>query len=124
MLDLYNLPEVGTQIVYVPHHAAGFLTHPDCEYGFITSYGGNGSIAFCRYWRKNITSLEWLAISSDPSLDNLVAWEEMLRTKASSEATPIENLIVIPDMAPQQIVDELVRKYTRQLHHTSEPVTV
>lgn len=70
----------GTQIIYVPTHANGDINHPDCVAGFITSVrmAPGMDVAFCRYWNK--------------------AGE--LRTKANSEATPIENLVV-KDTVPQ-----------------------
>lgn len=61
----------GTQIAYIPLHANGDLTHPDVEFGFVTSE--KGEVHFCRYWRKG-----------DPGV---------LRTVANSEATPTAMLI-------------------------------
>jgi hypothetical protein len=77
----------GIQIIYVPTHAEGDINHPDCETGFITSVVIRKPvierlpvtrIAFCRYWNKS----------------------GELRTKANSEATPIESLVV-KDTVPQ-----------------------
>jgi hypothetical protein len=56
----------GTQIIYVPAHAEGDLTHPDIEEGFVMSVHKAG--AFCRYW-NTLNRLE-------------------LRTKSTSELTP------------------------------------
>lgn len=47
----------GTQIIYVPDHAAGNHAHPDCERGFVTSVKEDLGIAFCRYWRKDLNDL-------------------------------------------------------------------
>ena len=76
----------GTQIVYVPSHASG-INHPDCEEGFVTSIRGN--TVFCRYWSKVTSGI-------------------MLRTRANSEGTPIENIVVC-DTHPQSTVDEWLR---------------
>jgi hypothetical protein len=73
----------GTQIIYVPTHADGWANHPDCEEGFVTSV--RGDTAFCRYWSK---------LYAHP----------VLRTKANSEGTPIEN-IVVHKSVPQSAVD-------------------
>ena len=80
----------GTQVAYVPTHARGYLRHPDVEIGFITSLGGDGDIAFCRYWSKS-------------SLDEL-------RTKANSEATPLDLLErpLADQLKPQEIIDCLL----------------
>lgn len=76
----------GTQIIYVPTHAAGDVTHPDAEAGFVTAVRGN--VAFCRYWSK-----------TKPG---------ELRTKANSEGTPVD-LLVVQDMRPQTAVDEMLK---------------
>jgi len=73
----------GTQIIYVPRHAEGDETHPDCETGFVTTLVGPN--AFCRYWRK-----------VDPF---------GLRTTANSELTPIEQLVE-RNTVSQQMVEE------------------
>jgi hypothetical protein len=72
----------GTQIIYVPAHAKNDIHHPDCESGFVTSV--SGSIAFCRYWSQYSPG--------------------ELRTKAGSERTPIDSL-VIRDTVPQERVE-------------------
>ncbi len=86
--------KLGTQIAYIPLHAAGdlegvedILKHPDVEFGFVTSEGQGGAIHFCRYWRKGYLG--------------------ELRTCANSEATPTEMLMEY-DSVPQEIVDRLV----------------
>jgi hypothetical protein len=78
---------LGTQIIYIPRHANGDENHPDCERGFVTT--AKNDTVFCRYWRKDLTDL---------------------RTKANSEATPID-MIVIRDSVPQEQVSEAIRKY-------------
>lgn len=72
----------GTQIIRVPDHAAGNHAHPDCERGFVTSVRKYVGVAFCRYWRKDLSDL---------------------RTKASSEGTPMENLELL-NSVPQSRV--------------------
>lgn len=67
----------GTQVFYVPTHAEGDLSHPDVEAGFVTSV--RGDTVFCRYWRKDLAEL---------------------RTKANSEGTPVD-LIVVQDSVPR-----------------------
>jgi len=60
------------QIAYIPLHANGDLTHPDVEFGFVTSVSFKGDTIFCRYWSKY-----------NPA---------ELRTKANSESTPANTL--------------------------------
>lgn len=71
----------GTQILYVPTHAEGDIRHPDIEAGFVTSV--KGDTVYCRYWRKDLSEL---------------------RTKANSEGTP-RDLIVIQESVAQWRVD-------------------
>jgi len=71
----------GTQILYVPTHAEGNLSHPDVEAGFVTSV--RDDTVFCRYWRKDLSEL---------------------RTKANSEGTPAD-LLVTQDSVSQSRVD-------------------
>lgn len=80
--------ERGTQIAYIPHHANGDVTHPDVEFGFVTSVGKG--VAFCRYWSRH-------------RLDEL-------RTTANSEATPLE-CIKILESHPQQEVEEALNLF-------------
>jgi len=70
----------GEQIAYVPRHAQiqhgdeGWTwqdSHPDIEFGFVTSQ--RGDTVFCRYWRKG-----------QPGT---------LRTVANSEGTPEDCLV-------------------------------
>jgi hypothetical protein len=77
----------GTQIIYVPMHTEGNLDHPDCEPGFVTSV--REDFAFCRYWSKHSPG--------------------ELRTKANSEGTPLDCLVV-KDTVPQWRVDELLEE--------------
>ena len=77
--------KMGTQIVYVPLHANGNVDHPDCEAGFVTSL--RGDTVWCRYWSKHCPG--------------------ELRTKANSEATPLD-LLVFTDTRPQDEVDRIV----------------
>lgn len=39
--------DIGRSVIYVPLHAKGDLSHPDCEYGTITSF--NERVVFVRY---------------------------------------------------------------------------
>ena len=80
----------GVQIVYVPSLVSSDDV-PECEEGFITSVGIGG--AFCRYWGKHDQS--------------------ELRTRANSEMTPFENLI-IEETHPQQIVDALLEEIEKE----------
>jgi hypothetical protein len=77
----------GTQIIYVPMHANGDTGHPDCEAGFVTSVRGTN--AFCRYWSKHTPG--------------------ELRTKANSELTPIDCLVVQDTVPPEHINTALAR---------------
>lgn len=76
----------GTQIVYIPDHADG-LSHPDVEFGFVTScFAGEGRY-FCRYWSK-------LDIRE-------------LRTKANSELTFGQNIVLFNSVDQEQVVKAL-----------------
>ena len=77
----------GDQIIYVPTHADG-IDHPDAERGFVTSTPPSGTSVFCRYWNK--------------------AKPHELRTKANSEATPID-MLVKANSRHQSIIDELLK---------------
>ena len=76
----------GTQILYIPTHAAGDSDHPDVESGVVTSV--RGDVAFCRYWYKERP--------------------RELRTKANSEATPLA-LLVERDTCPRYVIKHLLR---------------
>ena len=80
----------GTQILYVPMHAHGDTNHPDCEAGFVTSV--RGDVAFCRYWSR-----------STPG---------ELRTKANSEATPVDALVERWSV-PQAQIEAALREIDR-----------
>jgi len=53
-------------------HAGDDLSHPDCEDGFVTSVHPAGQDAFCRYWRKDHSDLRTKANSELTCLDSLV----------------------------------------------------
>jgi len=76
----------GTQIAYIPTHANGDINHPDVEFGFVTST--RNDVAFCRYWSKR-NPFE-------------------LRTKANSEATPVD-MIVGVNSVPKVMVDQALK---------------
>ncbi len=75
----------GTQILYIPEHAAGNEAHPDVQAGFVTSV--RRQAAFCRYWKENLVDL---------------------RTKSCSERTEFEDLVVKDSVPVQQVVDALM----------------
>lgn len=81
--------KTGTQIAYIPTHANGDLTHPDTEFGFVTSRcPAPGTDAyFCRYWLKH-----------EPG---------NLRTRANSENTPFDSLREVQSV-PQFVVDAML----------------
>ena len=76
----------GTQIAYVPNHAHGSISHPDVEFGFVTSVNHHGDV-FCRYWHRGDVG--------------------RLRTTLNSECTPRRNLVA-HDSVPQEEVDKLM----------------
>lgn len=80
--------ERGTQIAYVPTHAGGNLYHPDVEFGFVTSV--KKDVAFCRYWSKYSPG--------------------ELRTKANSEGTPLD-CIVVMNSHPQAEVEAMLKTW-------------
>jgi hypothetical protein len=79
----------GDQVARIPDHADN-IDHPDVEFGFVTgkavSYPPN--YAFVRYWSKQTPN--------------------ELRTKANSEATPVENLVKYQSKSQEEI-DELLK---------------
>jgi len=81
--------ERGTQILYVPSHADGDVSHCDVEVGFVTQDAGERG-AFCRYWSKSSA--------------------HTLRTKANSELTPRE-MIIVQDTVPQALVVNALHEY-------------
>jgi hypothetical protein len=42
----------GETVLYVPRHAQGDITHPDCEHGVVSSQ--NGESVFVRYYRNGM----------------------------------------------------------------------
>ncbi len=76
----------GSQILYVPMHAAEDPAHPDCQRGFVTSYNEKTNTVFCRYWR-------------DDSIG------ELLRTTLNSEGADLR-LLVLYDSCPQRIIKQ------------------
>lgn len=79
--------ERGEQIAYIPLHANGELSHPDVEYGFVTSQ--KGDTVWCRYWRKDEVGM-------------------MLRTLANSEGTPVDSLVRHVSVRQGRVEDWLV----------------
>jgi hypothetical protein len=77
----------GDQIAYIPTHANGEITHPDVEFGFVTSETLDGGDYFCRYWRKGHPG--------------------QLRTVSNSERTPGDRLRKWTSVI-QQVVDEVM----------------
>jgi hypothetical protein len=51
-IELLNF-QLGTQIIYIPHHAHGDENHPDVEEGFITILEPQHHHAWCRFWSKH-----------------------------------------------------------------------
>ena len=87
----------GTQIAYVPLHAGdGNLSHPDVEFGFVTSQASDGTSHFCRYWtkRSTMTHLE-------------------LRTLSNSERTPDDRLWIVATV-PESLIDDAYRLIVSQ----------
>ena len=78
----------GTQIAYLPDHARGDLTHPDVEFGFVTSQHPSQPAHFCRYWFKHLRG--------------------RLRTITNSELTPDANLIEHESYPPFVVRAELL----------------
>ncbi len=79
--------KTGTQIIYVPDHARGDITHPDCEEGFVTSE--HEKWAFCRFFK-------------------MMPCNE-LKPVASKEMVLMKNLVKHPHR-PQYIVDNLIKE--------------
>jgi len=91
----------GTQIICVPRHLRhvvdayndsleDLLAHDDVEFGFVDKLHSDGKSVWCRYWNKYSKG--------------------ELRTKANSEATPIE-MLRWRDTHDQSTVDDAIRKY-------------
>ena len=77
----------GDQVAYIPTHAEGNIDHPDVEFGFVT-YARDDTI-FCRYWRRRELGV--------------------LRTRANSEGTPINNLVHHQSVMQGRIDNSLTR---------------
>lgn len=78
----------GTQIIYIPNHAED-KNHPDAETGFVFGECKDPRSVFCRYWSKR-NPFE-------------------LRTKANSEATPV-NCLFVKDTRPQSFINDTIKK--------------
>lgn len=80
----------GSQIIYVPLHAAGDIDHPDAEPGFVfANQTTHGNLVACRFWDKRRPG--------------------ELRTKANSESCNLERLHFV-DTRPQEEVDAMVNR--------------
>jgi hypothetical protein len=89
----------GTQIVYVPPHIklnewSENVGLRGVEYGFVTSGPTHNGDYFCRYWRYDHDAMEYVP---------------ELRTKANSERTP-GNRLVVYDRFNQLHVDFELKK--------------
>jgi hypothetical protein len=91
----------GTQIICVPRHLRHvveaysddpeeMLKHDGIEFGFVDKLHSDGKAVWCRYWSKYDRG--------------------ELRTKANSEATPIE-MLRWRDTYPQSVVDSAIKRY-------------
>ena len=90
--------KVGDTVVYVPTHAKGLLTHPDSQFGFVTGFTQNGEAAFCRYFHNGVI------YAAESNLNTLDGIYNALRTKANSEATPINMLVKVNDVLDEEVV--------------------
>lgn len=72
----------GTQVLYVPGHANGNERHPDVQAGFVWRDSG-GAAVFVRYFAKG-----------NP---------DVLRTRANSESTPRDMLVLRQHHTPEEI---------------------
>jgi hypothetical protein len=79
----------GTQIAYIPMHADGDVSHPDVEFGFITSVRGN--IAFCRYWFKGKPGdLRTRLVSESTMLEDIISHESVPQARVEQALAAIE----------------------------------
>lgn len=78
--------KTGTQVAYLPDHAENDITHPDVQFGFITST--NERFAFVRYWKK-------------------MQEGKQLRTTSCSEGTDVKNLRLAKSCSMKEVVDAL-----------------
>jgi hypothetical protein len=91
--------KAGTQIAYLPDHAAGRINHPDVEFGFVTSERKESH--FCRYWIKNKPGT--------------------LRTTANSELTHNKNLMEW-EVVNQEVVDLIIKKMESEVENAQKPI--
>lgn len=84
----YPTLKPGDQIAYIPPHANGDITHPDVEFGLVTSLHPDGEGCFCRYFLKDRPTI--------------------LRTTSCSEVTNYEYLVAY-QRHPQEWIDELIQ---------------
>jgi hypothetical protein len=88
--------EKGDQIAYFPDHALPRpgekldFTHPNVEFGFVSSPQPSEQGYFCRYW-----------IQGQPG---------KLRTTANSEATSNYNLVLYKSVS-QELVQQTIERY-------------
>jgi hypothetical protein len=96
---LAMIPEIvyerGMQVAYVPKHARNpndrhDASHPDVEFGFVTSVGADANKVKCRFWRK-------MERGEKPT-----GWE-WIRTKANSEVVDASDLLHLNRTTPQLI---------------------
>ena len=90
-----NVIHKGTQILYVPTHAKGDISHPDVQHGFVMEDRSDIDCCRCRYWIKGKEGKE-------------------LRTKTNSELTPIPN-IVQRSSTEHYVVSEFIRRIENEL---------
>jgi hypothetical protein len=72
----------GTQIAYIPNHVsredADFLSHPDVEFGFVTSQHPKNDSHFCRFWYKGKPGVLLTTTSSQIAMDrNLIEFDSV-----------------------------------------------
>lgn len=93
------IPEIifkrGMQVAYIPDHARNpndrhDASHPDVQFGFVTSVGEDANIIYCRFWRK-------MERGERPD-----GWK-WIRTKFNSEAVKASHLLNINRTTPQMI---------------------
>jgi hypothetical protein len=104
-----------TQVTYVPSHANGDASHPDCEHGFVYALSTLPGMVAVRYFRKG-WRYHFLAGSMITERDIDDAWEN-LRTKSNSEITRIENLQV-DFHVPYAMVEALIQRIKEQKNET------
>ena len=56
-------PQIEESVIYVPNHAKGYLNHPDCEKGVVSSF--NEKFIFVKYIWNGV--LQETAQATDPS---------------------------------------------------------